>query len=70
MFHYAESTNQIDFIEFLKKVRSSFIGAHDETIMMVLDGAKAHFTDAAREAMSELHFYYLKMPPYTPEFNR
>ena len=57
VYHMASSTNQFDFVDFLKKVRAAVLPHMvDVKIHLVLDNHRAHHTNSVKEALIEYGF--------------
>ena len=62
------STNQEDFLAFLKKVKASLRNPNGAKPYLVLDNHPAHKAKSCRTYLEE-HFIPLWMPAGTPQFN-
>ena len=73
VFHLANSTNKLEFANFMRKVNAVLYQSDPVTKRgwkprIVYDGHSAHRALASVELM-EKGFHLLPMPPYSPEFN-
>ncbi len=70
LFMQAQSTNQSDFVEFLRQLRGSFIEEYSTAkITLVLDNHRAHHTKNTQQFCEQHNIELLFQPPYSPEFN-
>jgi transposase len=69
LFMLAKSTNNEDFVDFLKLLRSRFAHCKSTTIHLVLDNAAAHHTNFVKQAAAKLKIELMFLPAYTPELN-
>ena len=69
VFMLGQSTNSLEVLEFMKKLRASMNLTPQSKIYIVLDNARAHITKALKEYCSSHFIDLIFMPGYSPEFN-
>ena len=69
LFMFAKSTNDEDFVAFLKLLRGRFAYCKSTTIHLVLDNAAAHHTNYVKQVAAKLKIELMFLPAYTPELN-
>ena len=67
VFHFARSTNQHDFLTFLKLVDEA-LKPEERDAMIVIDGHRAHFCTAVTN-FARRRLRLVKMPPSTSQLN-
>ena len=69
LFRLANSTNSLEFQDFLKALKHRCVVKENEPVYLVCDNASAHHTNDVKQLTARLGFKALYMPAYTPEVN-